>query len=62
MLTYNHYYFNTILKDYKIEDIILKNNIEIEKYLAVCKIQDLQFIILSRDIILESITTIIFML
>lgn len=40
MLIYNHYYFNIIFNNYKIKDVILKNNIEIKIYLIIYKIQN----------------------
>lgn len=40
----------------------LKNNLKIKKYLIICKIQDLQFIILLKYIVPEFITTITFIL
>lgn len=60
-MTCNHYYFNAILENYGIENMILENNSKIEKHLALCQIQDIKFNILLKYIVLESIITTISM-
>lgn len=57
ILVCNYYFFNVIFEDYGIKDIISENNLEIEKYAVIHKIQSLNFIILSEYIILESTIT-----
>lgn len=54
MLAYNYYHLNIILKSYKIEDIILKNDSKMEKHSVEYKTQDLQFIILPKYNALKS--------
>lgn len=62
MLARNYYHLNTTFKDYKIKDMILKNNSKMERYLVAYKTQNLDFIILPGYIASELTTTTIMVL
>lgn len=62
ILAYNYYYLNAIVKNNSIEDIILKNNSKIEKYVIAHKTQNSQFINLFSYILFILSTITIFIL
>lgn len=55
ILACNYYQFNTSLKNCRIEDIILENDFEMEKYLVIYKKHSFEFIILFEYITFKSI-------